>query len=59
MEETLVDLNGKPTTKPSFYKIKNDDWEQYPMLVMVVGMMIQRAVDDGFVEEQDEDQDFS
>ena len=28
------------------------------MLVMVVGMMIQRAVDDGFVEEQDEDQDF-
>jgi len=59
VEETLVDLNGKPTTKPSFYKIKNDDWEQYPMLVMVVGMMIQRAVDDGFVEEQDEDQDFS
>ena len=56
VEETLVDFSGQPTTKPNFYKTADENWQQYPCLIMFFGLMIKRAVDDGFVyasEEQD------
>ena len=59
VEETLVDLTGDPTTKPSFYKIENEEWAQYPTLLMVLGLMVHRKVDDGFVQQEAEEQDFS
>jgi hypothetical protein len=59
VEETMVDLTGQPTTKPSFYKIDDTEWSQYPTLLLVVGLMIHRAVDEGFLDQEEEDQDFS
>lgn len=59
VEDTLVDMEGKATTKPFFYKIADDEWDQYPMLVMAVGLMVKRAVNNAFVQEEEEEMDFA
>ena len=59
VEETLVDMEGKATIKPFFYKVADDEWDQYPMLVMAVGLMVKRAVNNAFVQEEEEEMDFA
>ena len=58
-EQNPMDLADKPTTKPNFYKINDDEWSQYPILLLVLGLMVERAVDDSFVQADDQDQDFA
>jgi hypothetical protein len=59
VEESLVDFEGKATTAPFFYKIPDDDWPQFPILIMSIGLMVQRSVGNSFIQEDDEDTDFA
>lgn len=58
VENQMVGWDGTPTKKIEFHKLEDEEWVQYPLCVMVVGLMVRRAVDDGFVNEEDDDQDF-
>lgn len=56
VEPNLVGWDGKPTKALSFFKAVDEEWPQYPILYLVFGLMVRRAVDDGYVEKEEEDQ---
>ena len=56
VEENMVDVHGKATEKATFMKVEDEDWPQYPMLLMNIGLMINRAAGKGFVNKEEEEQ---
>jgi hypothetical protein len=58
VECKMVGWDGNPTKKIEFHKLDDDEWEQYPLCLMAIGLMVRRAVGDGFVNEEEDDQDF-
>ncbi|KAL7577176.1 hypothetical protein ACA910_003511 [Epithemia clementina (nom. ined.)] len=60
VKANFVDLAGNVTAKPSFYKVPGDNqWSQYPIIVMVLGCMVECSLD-GYNgdEDADDDEDF-
>jgi hypothetical protein len=56
VEATLIDYDGSRSKKCRFYKIVDEEWEQYPTVFVCLGLMVKRA-DSGFGEEKEEQQD--
>ena len=56
VETSLVDYEGQPSTKPNFYKILNDECAQYPTIFVSIGLMVQRAIGNGYVEQEEDEQ---
>ena len=49
VETTLVDLEGHPCKYPAFYRVPAMDGnEKFPHLIMVIHLMVQRSLGDGF-----------
>ena len=48
-EKTIVDIDGKPVSEPSFYKSVEVEGEEFPLFFMVFHVLVRRSTADEFV----------